>query len=1067
MRIERIELQNWMSYPRRWVPPDGRSGGEEVVPAIDLSAQPLTLIAGDNGAGKSAILEAICYALFAKYPRGNNQDAIRSNETTAKIRMYFVLPSAKGDVTYCVERSLSKKAGETSATLKQVQDDGSEVVLLTGQSSVTNYIEERLLRGVKYDAFVSTVFLRQEEAGRFMRLTHAQQREQLLRLCRLEIYKQIYQCAQRHRKDLDRQIAQLNEQFEQVRYATGEHLSDRQRYAQVLQGRRDDLRDKEGAAKQLLGKIERAARLAEEIRERESNLAQWSDILGRAEEIRYAELWRIAWERIEGRLTQARKLSESLARRVGEIAQAESHLEISKVAVGRRAQEYGSLQAGCEKSTTALNQVRDVLPALVRMNDSAERALEAAKEARRLDEEILRTEKEQAGREAQLAKFDELQRKNRYNNLLRQSTDALQYVLERLGDVEIARQSAEAKIVEADRASRQSASDQRSAEAKALELEELTKNAEALREERKRLQRSRDGYRDVIRNRNRAIEAGMCPTCGTEITGDIGVQVCREVEECQAHIAVLDEQLQGIEHELASAESQVARLTVDVNTYQAQARALETQAELARAAASEAEQSAALCHRQAAERWEQHLKLWREVPPPGWLRTPSVEVQEKIREELTHLTGIDSEYQRLTQVQARFQAEAEALQRARQRREEVPVESPVTCEQLARLQAAFGESADKLNSAQERRDRLAQKVEALERRRDEAERELNAAKQRLDKVDKTLSSLRTLQKSEEQYLVGIVEALQSEQGRLESQFPNLAGDLIPAVESSETYGSLKARAAKYTEEARLLVELEQVETDSTMMEAEIEVKRQESDRLRKQIGSVSETEASRRVDELQASVSSVEQELNQVNREIGNIQRDHEQRQGLELRSLEARGDHWAYRAIEDVIYPGTKTKRAGELFAHITQKLMQSISREASRILEDLGWHIEIGYEEQDGFSITDQALSAVRRFVEFSGGERFAIAVAVALAIGRVTHGAGNIRCLFIDEGFGALDQGHRKQIISDAIGKLIEIGSRDQVVVITHLKDMQAHFPHRVELKREGDHSALVSPTEELFE
>ena len=96
MRIERIELENWMSYPRRWVLSDEAGSSGEVVPCIDLSEQPLTLVSGDNGAGKSAILEAICYALFAKYPRGNNQDAIRSGETTARIKLHFTLPSPKG-----------------------------------------------------------------------------------------------------------------------------------------------------------------------------------------------------------------------------------------------------------------------------------------------------------------------------------------------------------------------------------------------------------------------------------------------------------------------------------------------------------------------------------------------------------------------------------------------------------------------------------------------------------------------------------------------------------------------------------------------------------------------------------------------------------------------------------------------------------------------------------------------------------------------------------------------------------------------------------------------------------
>ncbi len=1067
MRIERIELQNWMSYPRLWVLPDELDGGGEAMPMIDLSAQPLTLISGDNGSGKSAILEAICYALFAKYPRGNNRDAIRSGETTAKIRMYFALPSAKGDVTYCVERLLSEKAGGANATLKQVQADGSEVVLLTGQSNVTDYIGETLLRGVEYGAFVSTVFLRQEEAGRFMKLSHAKQREQLLRLCRLEIYERIHDRAQRHRKTLESRIADQREQFDKVKYATEKHLSDRRKHAEGLQGRRDKMRVEEEAAKQLLEKIKRAAILTGAVEERKETLTEWTDILGRAEGIRHAEQWRIAWERVEGTLTQGHKLFESQARRAEEIRKAELDLETAKRDVEGRKSGYEALRADHGQLSQALAEVRDALPELVREKERASHALEAAKEAKRLDDEIVQIRDEQTSRGAKLVGFDEVRRKSEYNGLLKQAQTVLQYALERMNNAEAEQQTAETKDIEAEQAREELVDLQKLVEESRVVLEDLEEKAQDLVEKRDELQRLQNRYRDIITNRALAIEAGVCPTCGTEMRGDIGEHVCREVEEREAQIAAWGEQLQEIEHGIASIQSRITQLGIEVDAQEKRMGTLKGQAKLAESAARESQKRAMLSRQQASEQWRQHLALWREISTPDWLEVPTDEVQEKVRKELTELAGIDAEYQRLTEVQAKFQSEAQVLKRDEHRRAELAVESPVTTQQLADLKAALRESEETLSSEQKKRDELARDVKALGGQLGKAGEELEAAQRHRDEDVKRLNNLRTSQENDQQYLAGIRETLQSEQQRVESQFTDLAGDLLLAIENPETYEGLKALAASYTEEAKLLSELEQAEARSIKVQTEIEVKQKELDGLLGEIGSVSEAEAFRQVEHLGADVVAVEQELNEANREIGNIERDHDQRQSLELKLAEAKSEYWAYRTIEKAIYPGTKTKPAGKLFADITRKLMESISQEAWRILEGLGWHIGISYGEKEGFRITDQALSAVRKYAEFSGGERFAIAIAVALAIGRVTHGAGNIRCLFIDEGFGALDQGHRKRIINDAIGKLIEIGSRDQVVVITHLKDMQAYFPSRIELRREDNHSALVSLTEEMLE
>ena len=871
MRIERIELQNWMSYPRRWVLPDELNGGEEVVPTIDLSAQPLILISGDNGAGKSAILEAICYALFAKYPRGNNQDAIRSKETTAKIRMYFTLPNAKGDVTYCVERLLSKTVGGTNATLKQVQADGSEVVLETGQSHVTDYIGERLLRGVEYDAFVSTVFLRQEEAGKFMELSHAKQREQLLRLCRLEIYEQIHDRAQMHRKNVENRLADRREQFDKVKYATEEHLSSRRKHAEGLQGRRDKMRAKEETAKRLLEKIKRAATLAGEVEERIERLTEWSQILDRAEGIRHADQWRIAWERVEGMLTRGHKLSESRACRAGEIKQTELDLETAKKDAEDRKSEYEALHGNHGQRSQALAEVRDALPELVREKERASRALETAEEAKRLDDEIAQIREEQTLREAQLVGFDEVRRKSEYNGLLKQAQTVLQYVLERLNNAEAEQQTAETKDIEAEQAREELIGLQKLVEESRVVLEDLEEKVKDLGEKQNELQRLQNRSQDIINNRTQAIEAGACPTCGTEMKGDIGEHVCREVEEHEAQIAAWGEQLQEIEHGIVSIQSRITQLETEVDAQEKQMRALEGRAKLAKAAAREARERAAINRRQASEQWQQHLALWQEPPLPDWLKMPSNEALENIQKDLAELDGITAEYRRLIEVQARFQSEAQTLERDEPKRAELAFASPVTQEQLAGLEAAFRESEETLSSEQEKRNELARKVKALKDQLGKAGKELEVAQHRSDEVVKRLDSLRTSQENDQQYLAGIRETLQSEQQRVESQFTDLAGDLLLAIENHETYEGLETLAGLYTEEARLLGELEQAEAESIKVQTEIEVKQEELDGLLEEIDSVSEAEASRRVENLRADVTAVEQELSEVNREIGNL----------------------------------------------------------------------------------------------------------------------------------------------------------------------------------------------------
>jgi exonuclease SbcC len=87
-------------------------------------------------------------------------------------------------------------------------------------------------------------------------------------------------------------------------------------------------------------------------------------------------------------------------------------------------------------------------------------------------------------------------------------------------------------------------------------------------------------------------------------------------------------------------------------------------------------------------------------------------------------------------------------------------------------------------------------------------------------------------------------------------------------------------------------------------------------------------------------------------------------------------------------------------------------------------------------------------------SGGESFYISLALALGMSDVvSEEAGGIRLgtLFIDEGFGTLDQ----ETLDDVMGVIDEIGENDRVIgLISHVESLKQRISSRISVKKKGD-------------
>ncbi|MFN5627028.1 MAG: SbcC/MukB-like Walker B domain-containing protein, partial [Planctomyces sp.] len=114
----------------------------------------------------------------------------------------------------------------------------------------------------------------------------------------------------------------------------------------------------------------------------------------------------------------------------------------------------------------------------------------------------------------------------------------------------------------------------------------------------------------------------------------------------------------------------------------------------------------------------------------------------------------------------------------------------------------------------------------------------------------------------------------------------------------------------------------------------------------------------------------------------------------------------------------------------------------------------------ESLNLAVVDQDLADERRSVHsLSGGETFLASLALALGLASLTSSRVRIESLFIDEGFGSLDE-ETLEVAMNALAHLQSQGRR--VGIITHVERMKDAIPVQIRVQRTtGGASRIVLP------
>lgn len=320
---------------------------------VDFSGLHVACLAGENGAGKSALLDALTWALWGRARAKRDEELIYLGEDEMAVELTFEL---SGQVYRVIRR---RTTGRRATTLLdfQIQDGERWRSLAEGGIRQTQEKIERILH-LDYDTFVNSAFLRQGRADEFTIKTAAERKRVLGEILGLDRWS-VYEERVKARQQALREEAELNERrlqeieeelarlpaYEAEREAAQKAVTELSKVRQAaeeayhkVETTRAELRHLEARRRELerhIGQAQRElVRLTEEREQHERRVQECEALLAQADEIEAGyQAYQQAIKREEAlnaKLRQSVELDRRRSELENQLAEARRELETER-----------------------------------------------------------------------------------------------------------------------------------------------------------------------------------------------------------------------------------------------------------------------------------------------------------------------------------------------------------------------------------------------------------------------------------------------------------------------------------------------------------------------------------------------------------------------------------------------------------------------------------------------------------------------------------------------------------------------------------------------------------------
>lgn len=183
---------------------------------VDFEGCDYFAFTGATGAGKSSLVDAICFALYGSVPRYANEGlvapVITQGQLEAKVRFDFSV----GGVPHTVARVVRRTG--TGATTKEARLERGADVLAGDADGVTAQV--RKLLGLEFTHFTKCVVLPQGDFARFLHDKAAVRQDLLVKLLGLEVYERMGKAANLRAADAANRGRLWEARLEELSFAT-------------------------------------------------------------------------------------------------------------------------------------------------------------------------------------------------------------------------------------------------------------------------------------------------------------------------------------------------------------------------------------------------------------------------------------------------------------------------------------------------------------------------------------------------------------------------------------------------------------------------------------------------------------------------------------------------------------------------------------------------------------------------------------------------------------------------------------------------------------------------------
>lgn len=215
-------------------------------------------------------------------------------------------------------------------------------------------------------------------------------------------------------------------------------------------------------------------------------------------------------------------------------------------------------------------------------------------------------------------------------------------------------------------------------------------------------------------------------------------------------------------------------------------------------------------------------------------------------------------------------------------------------------------------------------------------------------------------------------------------------------------------------------------------------------------------------EELQEQLQEWETLSSNTNREIGSIEQRLKDQEHLADKAKALKAQLAAHKkevqrwtALSELI--GSADGKKFRIFAQgltlvqLIYKANQHLAKLSGRYIIQKTSGEDLELEIVDTFQADN-----VRNMKTLSGGERFLVSLALALGLADLAGGKASIQSLFIDEGFGALDE----NTLETALVTLENLQSEGKVIgVISHIKEMKERIPLQIQVKKKSSGNSEI--------